>query len=361
MNPNLQQALHMIVSKSWKGVKSTDYDINAGLTTAGDTCFIVNPNTKEGRFVFRDNDTIKAGPLLSKSDIFSAVEAYRTGPKTGNTTITRYHKKVTAVSFSSAMPDTIDSNDVMTINLAIRNYLVLGDENTYIKQGFCQLNPSITKPQILVILAKSLVSNLKRDSGLGIEVQVGTVSAAGAVTTKISFEQLKTMKLNALLAITGVTKTMSIVISETQAEWELGKLNFERPQFDVHINTISWGSTLPVSDYEWGEIKEFNLVNSGVVNGYAYADLEYFCQAMRGNMMRKVGFPYTNFTQPLIDPTLEYESVVFDYSYQGDAEDVQKSPAQLYVVTPASTGISTLLNAVATALGLIEEEPSSGD
>lgn len=360
MNPNLNQALHMIVAKSWKGVKNDDYDVKAGLTTAGDVCFIVNPDTKQGRFVFRDNDTIKSSPLLSKADIFSVLDAYRTSPNGANgTVLTKYHKKVSALSFKDTVPDTIDSTDVATINLSIKNYLVIGDENTYLKQGFCQLTPTITKPQILVTLAKSLVDNLRRDEGLGIEVCVGSVSSAGAVTTKISFDQLKTLKLSELLKLTGVTKTMSVVISESQAEWELGKYNFERPQFDVHYGTIEWGTISKVADYEWADIDNYQIENAGVVNGYAYADLEYFCQAMRGNMLRKKYFPYSNFTQPLIDPTCEYESVVFDYHYEGDAEDVQHSPAQLYVVA-LKGNLTAIVTAIETALGLKSAPAQSG-
>lgn len=359
MTPSLNQALHMIVSKSWKGAKNSDYDVKANLTTAGDVCFIYNSDNKEGRFVYRDNDTIKAGPLLSKTNIFNVLEAYRQDPKgTSGTVLTKYHKKVSAISFDTTMPDTIESNDVASITVAIQNYLVTGDENTYLKQGFCQLSTTITKPQILVTLAKSLVDNLKRDEGLGIEVCVGTVTAAGAVTPKVTFDQLKTLKLSQLLALTGVTKTMSVIISETNTEWELGKFNFERPQFDVYYGTIKWGTTLPVEDYQWATVTNYQVENAGVVNGYAYADLEYFCQAMRGNMMRKKYFPYSNFTQPLIDPTLEYESVIFDYSYQGDAEDIQKSPAQLYVVTTKG-GIATIVSAIETALGLVAASTSS--
>lgn len=371
MNPNLQQVYHMVVVKDWKGTKSSSYDINANLTVAGDACFIYNSNTKEGRFVYRDNDTIKAGPLLSRADVFNVIEAYRTDPKKGNTPLTKYHKKITAVGFASQVGSTLESNDVATINLSIKNFLVVGTENTLLVQGFAQLHDGITKQEVILRLAKSLADAIKRNTGLGIEIKIGTITSAGVVTEKVSFDNLKKYKLvdlltggsQATIGINAVTQTSCVIIEETASEWELGKFNFERPDFSVSYQTINYGgrNELYQESYEWGKIDNYSVANEGIVNGYAWADIEYACQAMRGNVARKMNFPFSNYTQPLIDPTLEYESVIFDYSYQGKAEDIQKSPAQLYVVSPKTGGtIATIVSALESALGLVEAPAQSG-
>ena len=381
MNPNLQQMLHMVVAKNWVGVidAASDYtngDVKQTLTTAGDVAFVVNSN-KEGRFVFKDNDGIKMSNLLSKSDLFSMIDAYRTDPKNaaGTAALTKFHQKVTAIKLVSPYNTSsgVESNDVASVTVHLRHYLVLGEDNVYLKQGFCQVREGMTAKEIIITLAKSLADNMKRDANLGFEVCVGPSSAATPLPTvanqKITFAQLKSMKLSDLLQIT-TALTDALIIYETYNDWELGRYNFSRPEFDVTYSTLQVGGgssgSLVTEVDNWAELVNYQVENGGMVNGYAFADLEYFCQANRGNMNRKMFFPYSNFTQPLIDPTLEYESLVIDSHYEGDAEDIQKSPVQLYVVAKKSgaTGagwtatIAGIVSAIESALELTA--PASG-
>lgn len=379
-NPVLNQAIDMITVKSWKGVSNgsgTDY--RNSLTTAGDVCFVYNPTTLEGRFVFRDNDTIKSSALLTKDDIFSKIQSYRKGDQLPGATpvsLTKFAKKITTVKLN---PDdttngTFTSIDTASLTISLRNHLVIGVDNTYLKQGFAQLHDGITDEETLVRLAKSLVDNMRRDANLGIKISIGSVNAStGAITTHASLDTLTKNKLDVLVAaINGDTSGMasgtsvssvdastdSVLIEEIQLDWDLGKFTFERPDFVVSYTPISVGgvSGIVQDDYEWCTITNYSFQNIGATNGYAYADLEYFCQAMRGNTQRKMFFPFSTYTQPLIDPTLEYESFIIDYAYKGDAEDVQKSPAQLYIVAqaPASgttSTIGTIISALETAFG----------
>lgn len=380
-NPVLNQAIDMLVVKSWKGVSDgsgTDY--RGSLTTAGDACFVYNAATLEGRFVFKDNDTVKSSPLLTKADIFSVIDSYRKGdqlPGVTPTSLTKFAKKIVAVSVN---PDDTTNNvftsiDTASLNLNIRNYLVIGQDNTYLKQGYAQLHDGITPQEVLVRVAKSLVDNLKRDTNLGIKVSIGTLNTStGVITTTVSTDTLAKNKLDVLVlnvngssnppslapntSVANLAATDLILIEETMLDWDLGKYNFERPDFEVSYTPITVGgvSGLVQDDYEWATIENYSFKNIGAPNGYAYADLEYFVQGMRGNSLRKDWFPYSTYTQPLIDPTQEYESLVIDYSYRGDAEDVQKSPANLYVVAKAPSGgasstIDTIITALETAFG----------
>lgn len=353
--PTLNQALHLIVCKKWLDPSSAAV---SNITTAGDVLLIKNADGN-ARFIYKDNDdTLKSSNLLN-ADIFAAVEAYRKGDMRGSNAQTKVDKKYVVIGCNDA---TLASDDVAAVHLNLKNYLVIGDGNNYIKDGYAQLHINIARNEVIIRLAKSLTDNMKRDGNLGIKISVGTVTedSAGNVTaiasTVITDTVLKTSTLDSLITNYGSNAgNLKLIVEETMLDWDLGRLYFQRPDFDAYTNTIDVVSGGVVnSDYQWASIKVF-VSHAGVSNGYKYADLEYFCKAERGNYWRLVGFPYNTTTQPLVDPTIEYQSLTFDLSYRGDAEDIQKSPKQLVLIAPASgagaISMDSIISDIETLMG----------
>ena len=88
------------------------------------------------------------------------------------------------------------------------------------------------------------------------------------------------------------------------------------------------------------------------------AEIEYASQAQRGDFWGKGGYPYTFHADGLADPTKEYDVAVIDVAYRGDAEDVQYSPKQLYVVgektTTTSNGTTTVTMPITGSNGVMD-------
>ena len=366
-NPVLNQSLGLITVKSWKGVKQSG-DTTSVLTNAGDVAFILNPKTKEGRFLYKDNDTIKSSELLSKDIIHHAISAYRENPKAADNTtnLTKMGKKIITIDVDSSMLTSnavTNSDDVASVYLEIRNWFVVGLDNISIKNGYAQLHTGKKKNEIILGIAKSLADSIKREQNWGIKVHIGTVSAAGAVTAAVPYETLIKYKYDKLKADYApassptITNSMKVIIEETNCNWELGKYSYERPDFTVTQQTVKAND---LEDQKFFVIEEKNYLNTGIANGRLYAELEYWTMGWKGNQTRKNFFPYNNYTPGIVDPAKEYEAVVIDSYFQGPAEDVQRSPKTLYVIAEkpqSGTGtIETLTTEVLTALGLIAEE-----
>lgn len=363
-NPVLNQSLGLITVKTWKGVK-TSGDTAAALTNVGDVAFIHNPVTNEGRFLYRDNDCIKASELLSKDIIHHAISKWRENPTAANgtTNLTKMGKKIITIDINSAMlqsNNVKNSEDVASVYLQIRNWFMIGLDNRAIKHGYAQLHTGRSRKEVILSVAKSLVDSIKREQNWGIKIHVGTVNAStGVITTHVTHDQLAAKKYATLKAdyIDGgsatITNSSVVVIEETACEWELGKYAFERPDFSVTQQTVNAND---LSDQRFFTIEDKQYLNTGIANGRLYAELEYWTMGWKGNQTRKNFFPYNNYTPGIVDPTKEYEAVVIDSYFQGPAEDVQRSPKTLYVIAEkpqSGTGIvETLTNDVLIALGL---------
>lgn len=357
--PNVNQHYDCVVIKDWKGVfdgttGKTKDDVLAQLTTSGDVAFITSKSSPSdtkvaGRFLYLDNDTVKSSVLFN-ADIFSQYQSHTRVRAID----TKYQRKTVIVKPKSNIFDgsgNVQSNDVAAIHLTIKNFLVLGDYNTYMKDGYVQLNTTMTQDEMLFQLAKSLVSNMKRDTNLGINVFLATYDSTqdtGYDTVQVTKAQLEAAK-----SVSDVTTGYDcIVIQEEPLKWELGRFYNERPSFDVTTSLAEIGVAMPV-EMAWAEdVTDYTFYDrGGVPNGRAAAEIEYFCQAQRGDKYLKGGFPYTFHADGLIDPTKEYDVAVFNITYRGDAEDVQYSPKQLYLFMEKANSAATPLNTVMTAIG----------
>ena len=130
----------------------------------------------------------------------------------------------------------------------------------------------------------------------------------------------------------------ALAITAVEQPWSLGKQSFELPHFSV--------TTVPVvsngMDTQWATISTIQPRGSAIANSKKIADLEYFCAGERGDVYRGMGYPNNFDFQPMIDPTspMGYDVVTIGYFWQGNAEDIQKSPKEILFVAPSGTGQS---------------------
>lgn len=343
--PNVNQHYDCIVIKKWNGVKTAKADIEASVKDAGDVIFFAN-GQGEGRFIYRDNDSLKSSVLFG-ADVFSKYKSHTRIAANR----TKYQRKTVVIVPKDNIfaGGKVQSNDVAMINLTIKNFLVLGDLNTYMTEGYVQLNTAMTKKEMLFYLAKSLIKNKSRAENLGIKVYLGTASNAAATGFTDGIDEATILAAKTAAGLTGDYDC--IAIQEDEMKWELGRFYSERPSFDVTTNLIEVGIAMP-TEMAWAEdVTDYVYTDRGnVPNGRAVAEVEYFSQAQRGDKWLKGGWPYTFHADGLVDPTKEYDIAVIDATYRGDAEDIQISPKQLYLVMEKATSAGAPLTAIITAI-----------
>lgn len=157
--------------------------------------------------------------------------------------------------------------------------------------------------------------------------------------------------------LTVTSDANGVYLQEIEQPWTLGTKESRPLLFVVGCDTITDTITTG-SEYTWGVVTK---PASGVyiANGKVTADMEYFYMGERGDQYRNVGFPDVWKTTYLVDPTLNYNFIEFDYFYQGNGVDVAKSQKHITLVVPAvgadiATKIAlanSIISAINTATG----------
>lgn len=180
------------------------------------------------------------------------------------------------------------------IRVTLKNYVGLGDNNMAFKYGMAVGTGDTGK--LAEELAKSLIANSKDFT------QLFNVTYSGS----------------------------TITIKEVAQDWVRGKMAKEAIPFEVEFLPVLVEG---VETNEWAEdVVTFDADNT-IKNGYAIADLEYFCMGARGDYYRGMGYPNTIETKYLVDETKEYTVLDIHYSYTGANESVQKSEKDITIVT----------------------------
>lgn len=181
-----------------------------------------------------------------------------------------------------------------TIRITLKNYVGLGDNNMAFKYGMAVGTGDTGK--LTEELAKSLTANSKDFT------QLFNVTYSGS----------------------------TITIKEVAQDWVRGKMAKEAIPFEVEFLPVLVEG---VETNEWAKdvvtLDEDNVIK----NGYAIADLEYFCMGARGDYYRGMGYPNTIETKYLVDETKEYTVLDIHYSFVGANESVQKSEKDITIVT----------------------------
>lgn len=165
-------------------------------------------------------------------------------------------------------------------------------------------------------------------TGAGLKAAIAASAAAKAlVSVDVADATIIVAEDPAVALTAGVTT--GLIIEELEQPWYLGTMQQERVVFEVQPTTVM------VDNFErvWGEVTELDSTTS-VKNGKTVADLEYFCMGERGDQYRMMGWPNVVYTKYLVDPSKEYNVVDIQYAYQGNAEDIQKSPKYITLLIP---------------------------
>ena len=144
-----------------------------------------------------------------------------------------------------------------------------------------------------------------------------------------------------------------VVLVEAAQKYVRGKLSGEPVPFSVAFKLHSSND----EDIVWGTdtIADSNITGNLIVPAnYALADLEYFALGERGDEYR--GFNYPNDYTPtyLINPNSgTYNVLSVQFYWNGNAENVQKSPRLIQVAAPATDSndiVTTLYNTIKAAV-----------
>lgn len=286
-----------------------------GSTNAGDIA--VTANSEDLYFKYIGVDGAERTDLIPLSNITQAQAV-------------RYDKSLRQLTkFKVALDATVNGGAPIPgqeylVRIKFFEWGSLSMDDQYFKHGVVRAYAGMTATQFYTAMAASINLNLSR-------------------------EQIP------LLTVT--SDANGVYLQEIEQPWTLGTKESQPLVFtvgcDTIIDTITTGS-----EYTWGVVTK---PASGVFvkNGKVVADMEYFYMGERGDQYRGVGFPNVIKTTYLVDPTIEYNFIEFDYFYQGSGIDVQKSQKHITLVVPAvGADIATkvaltnsIISAINTATG----------
>ena len=160
----------------------------------------------------------------------------------------------------------------------------------------------------------------------------------------------------AVSSITG-SPTSVILIPQIQ-KYVRGKLSAETCTLSVAFRAHDGNDTV------WGKDTADKVSALGgsmtptvIPSSYILADLEYFALGERGDMYRGFHYPNNWETTYAIDLSKTYDVLSIEYYWNGDAENVQKSPRLIQVAcaisgsgSQATSDVDDLYDAVAAAM-----------
>lgn len=153
-------------------------------------------------------------------------------------------------------------------------------------------------------------------------------------------------------AFTVTSSANGIVITPNPGPYRRGLLSKE-------IFPLTFGSRLHGDDIAWAEVAEAASASVKIPSVYEIADLEYFTLGERGDAFRGFFWPHNYEPTYLVDLTKTYDIVSIEFAWQGNAENIQKSPRMIQLACEVSGGSSaaaTILAAVQGAMGEGEDE-----
>lgn len=207
----------------------------------------------------------------------------------------------------------VDSNPIVgqdyVLRVQINNYLAPGDACVLVKSGAVHAFKGMTAEQFYTKMADVLTKTFSRDPQ---KLLTFEGSADGLVITEVGDQP-----------------------------WRLGVLSQDAVNFEVQPTTVKYGG----DDVIWGKV-EYADTDTTVGNGKQIADMEYFCQAERGDMSRNMGWPNNIDVKYMVDPTQEYDVLDVHYHYSGEGVQVHKSEKDLVFVSTTSSVLDAILAAL---------------
>ena len=147
-----------------------------------------------------------------------------------------------------------------------------------------------------------------------------------------------------------------VVLVESAQGYRRGLLSKEAYPFSVAF-VLHDGNT---GDIVWGTdtVADSNIAGNTVIPSvYELADLEAFTMGERGDDKRGFNYPYNYEPTPLIDLSKSYDVVSVEFAWQGNAENIQKSPRMIQFAcevsgsgSQATSDADDLYDAIAAAM-----------
>ena len=224
---------------------------------------------------------------------------------------------------------------VYTLGINYRQWIADSDESFYQEWASAKLEMAAAAPTATEIsnFYKRLAVNLAKNTEKQGMVQVYLIDSASSKTAVTSGNEA---------TLTGTYSKIAIV--EIEQKWVLGTT----PQTVVYIdksNVIA----------PWATITDVHS-EVFVENGKEIADLEYFCMGERADQYRLKGWPDVVETKYFIDPEKEYYAMDLSYFYDGDAEDVQKSPKVITLVAESKATLDSIKAKFSTVSNIVTTE-----
>lgn len=274
---------------------------------------------------------------VEKSDIIDptkVTEIRLSAPKD-----TAHKLKAVKVTLSSEVNNGAPlAGEEYVLRVNFRQLYCKGDEDIYQKYGVVAATKAMeaTTDLFWLTMASSLVKNFRRTFQPLLDV---VLVSATANTTVESIKQVGgTWYVNGTAVTPGTDYTgIQIVEKALTDAYHRGTYSLEQTQFEVIPTTVFDGT----SEVVWGTT-EATVSDTTIGNGYDFADLEYFCMGERADQYRLKGWPDVVETKYFVDPEKEYYAMDLSYFYDGDAEDVQKSPKVITLVAESKATLDSI-------------------
>lgn len=199
---------------------------------------------------------------------------------------------------------------------------------------------------VLAGLAVALANNAAKAAySKVINVYVTTAATASTALTNSNLWAVEAGASEATVA--GYGSLTAIIIEAAEQPWVLGKSDAARVSIKVSSDKIMSSGI----ETAWATVT-YNTAHPSaqIKNSKKIADLEYFAFGERGDVYRGINWPNNFEFKGLVDPNAQYgyHAIELTFAYQGDAEDIQKSPKEMVIVAPAEGDTTyTVINAIA--------------
>lgn len=183
------------------------------------------------------------------------------------------------------------------------------------------------------------------------------VALAKALPEKLVKVYCGATEVTKTTAVSGIANSPTAVylIPKVQ-KYVRGKLSAETAtlsvSFRMHGDDIVWGKDEAKTVAAINTADSLSLTPANIASVYNIADLEYFALGERGEIYRNTIYPYNYDVTYAIDLAKTYDMVSIEYYWNGDAENVQKSPRMIQIACDASGSnvASGIYDAVAAAM-----------
>ena len=234
-----------------------------------------------------------------------------------------HKKKRVEVTLDSNVSATAVVGQDYILNIAIKNYIAIGDDSVHYKYGAAHAT-STSASDLYKKLAISLAKNFDREPVKLIKIFLKNDSTPVEVTAA---DTMTTLASNP-------TTATGIIIEEAEQPWRRGAAPQEFVNFEVNPSTIYVNYT----DQVWGTVTDVTASNTNViVNSKKVADMEWFFHKERGDKYGELGWPNNIDTEYQVDPNNAYGYSFVDIHYytEGNSMNVGKSEKTLTIVSPA--------------------------